>query len=162
MTREPAVPDLGRYQGPAHSAPYAMSRMGSPYALVDMAAEIEKANTMLATMAGGKLGQIADQIRRLQEDARVLLERAQRDAELHRALCGFEKKPGGEYHLYRRESGDVWFSRLAPHEWATKQTHTFEGSYRLESDMSFVRLDEPEDRPESVEVASIKALLAKR
>ena len=91
----------------------------------------------------GKLGQIADQIRHLQEEARILLERAQRDAELHRAQCSFEKKPGGEYHLYRRDTGELWFSRLAPDEWTSEQPQTYEGTYRLELDMSFTRLDRP-------------------
>ena len=73
--------------------------------------------------------------------AQEAVEKARRDALLHRAKCSFEKKPGGIYHLYRKTDGELWFSRLAPSEWVTPQPQTFEGSFRLELDMSFSRLD---------------------
>lgn len=144
MKDDPKEPEA-RYQGPAHAAPYGLSRLAPSYALVDVAAEIEKADATLATMTGGKLAVIGAQIKQLQEQARVLLERARRDAELHRVRCSFEKKPGTVVHLYRKEDGDRWFSLLAPDEWVTSQPQTFEGSYRLELDMSFTRLDLPEE-----------------
>jgi hypothetical protein len=118
--------------------------MAPSFSLVDVAQEIERADQQLATSLGGKLGIIAEQIRGLQEKARALALRAQRDAELHRARCNFEKRPGGVYHLYRREDGERWFLMLGPDEWSTPQAHTFEGSYRLEADMSFTRLDAEE------------------
>lgn len=137
----PEVP-AGRYQGPAHAAPYGLSRMAPSFELVNIAEQIQKADETLGMMTGGKLGVIAEQIRRLQEQAHVILEKAQRDAELHRAHCAFEKRPGGAYHLYRRESGELWFSRVAPHEWHAERKDTFEGTYRLELDMSFTRTDD--------------------
>ena len=103
LAHPPKLPDAGVYDGPARAAPYGLSRLAPSFSLVDVAAEIEKADSMLATTTGGKLGVIAEQIRRLQEQARVMLERAQRDAELHRARCSFQKKPGGVYHLYRKD-----------------------------------------------------------
>jgi hypothetical protein len=121
--------------------------MGPSYDLVDAAEQIQKADQTLAAMTGGKLGVIAEQIARLQEQARVLLEKARRDAELHRAQCSFEKKAGGVYHLYRKDDDTLWFSRLAPDEWVTPQPQTFEGTYRLELDMSFTRLDVAEASP---------------
>jgi hypothetical protein len=127
--------------------------MAPSYDLVDVAAQIQKADQTLAAMTGGKLGIIAEQIGRLQEQARILLEKARRDAELHRAQCRFEKKPGGVYHLYRRHDDSLWFSRLAPDEWSTPQPQSFEGTYRLELDMSFTRLDQAEDAPPIVPVA---------
>lgn len=133
--------DDKRYDGPSHAAPYGLSRLSPSYDLVDVAAQIQKADETLATMTGGKLAVIAEQIGLLQEQARVLLERARRDAELHRARCNFEKKAGRVYHLYRKEDGTLWFSLLAPDEWTRAQPQTFEGSYRLELDMSFTRLD---------------------
>jgi hypothetical protein len=135
--------------------------MAPSFSLVDVASEIEKADSMLATVTGGKLGVIAEQIRRLQDQARVMLERAQRDAELHRARCSFEKKPGGVYHLYRKDDGERWFSLLAPEEWITAQPQTFEGSYRLEADMSFSRVDVLEDEPRA-DLEAVRALLAGR
>jgi len=145
MEAPPPLVDTGRYEGPAHASPYPLSRMAPSFDLVDTAARIHAADQTLATMTGGKLGVIADQIARLQEQARALLERARRDAELHRAECRFEKKPGATYHLYEREDGTRWFSRLAPDEWVTPQAQAFLGSYRLELDMSFTRVDAEEE-----------------
>jgi len=145
----------GRYDGPARAAPYGLSRMAPAYDLVDVAAQIQKADETLATMTGGKLGVIADQIRRLQEQAHALLGKARRDAELHRVRCNFEKRAGGEYHLYRDAHGDLWFSRIAPHEWITKREQTFEGTYRLELDMSYTRVDQGEDAPSAFPVAAL-------
>ncbi|MBX3213181.1 MAG: DUF2452 domain-containing protein [Labilithrix sp.] len=155
MDTPPPEVDPGRYDGPARAAPYPLSRTAPAYDLVDVAAQIQKADQTLAAMTGGKLGVIAEQIERLQEQARSLLEKARRDAELHRASCAFEKKPGGEYHLYRRASGELWFSRLAPDEWLTPQAQTFEGTFRLELDMSFTRLDVPEPTSPAVPIAAL-------
>ncbi len=159
LAHPPALPDVGRYQGPSHSAPYALSRMAPSFALVDVAFEIEKADSMLATVTGGKLSVIAEQIRHLQDQARRMLERAQRDAVLHRAQCRFEKKAGGVYHLYLKEDGERWFSLMAPEEWIRPQPQCFEGTYRLEADMSFTRVDRIEDEPRP-DVEAVRALLA--
>ncbi|MBX3204233.1 MAG: DUF2452 domain-containing protein [Labilithrix sp.] len=155
MDAPPPEVDPGLYDGPARAAPYPLSRTAPSYDLVDAAAQIQRADQTLAAMTGGKLGVIAEQIARLQEQARLLLEKARRDAELHRAECAFEKKAGGEYHLYRRTGGALWFSRLAPDEWVTPQPQTFEGTYRLELDMSFTRLDLPEATPPIVAIAAL-------
>lgn len=156
MSAPPPEIDPGRYDGPARAAPYPLSRTAPAYDLVDVAAQIQAADQTLATMTGGKLGLIADQIARLQDQARALLERARRDAELHRAECSFVKKPGGIYHLYRRADGTTWFSRLAPEEWRTPQAQTFEGTYRLELDMGFTRLDiDDREAPNVVPVAQM-------
>jgi len=160
LEHPPALPDPGRYDGPARAAPYALSRMAPSFTLVDVAAEIEKADAMLATVAGGKLGVIADQIRRLQDEARALLDRARRDADLHRARCSFEKKPGGVYHLYRKDDGELWFSLLGPEEWSRPQPQTYEGTYRLDVDMSFTRVDVREEEPAGADVAAVRALLS--
>jgi hypothetical protein len=159
LAHPPKLPDPGYYDGPARAAPYALSRMAPAFSLVDAAAEIESADAMLATTTGGKLGVIAEQIRRLQEQARSMLERAQRDAELHRARCSFQKRPGGVYHLYRMDAdGQRWFSLLAPEEWLRPQPQSYEGTYRLEADMAFTRLDVIEDGPRP-DVDMVRALL---
>lgn len=155
MEQPPPAVDPGRYDGPARAAPYPLSRMAPAYDLVNVAAQIQAADQTLATMTGGKLGLIAEQIAKLQEQARALLEKARRDAELHRAQCSFEKKAGGEYHLYRKTTGELWFSRLAPDEWVNPQPQTFEGTYRLELDMSFTRIDVAEEPPPAVRIASL-------
>lgn len=161
LEHPPQLPDAGVYDGPTRSAPYPLSRMAPSFSLVDVAAEIERADSMLATMTSGKLDLIAGQIRRLQEQARAVLERAQRDAELHRARCSFEKNPGDVYHLYRKHDGERWFSLLAPEEWSRPQPQTFEGSYRLEADMSFTRVDAVDEEPRA-EIEMVRALLEKK
>lgn len=162
MTSPPPEVDPGRYEGPSRAAPYPLTRTAPSYDLVNVAAEIQKADATLAQMTGGKLGVIADQIAKLQEQARTLLEKARRDAELHRAACSFEKRPGGVYHLYRYvESGNRWFSRLGPEEWVTPQPQTFEGTYRLELDMSFTRVDVEEEAMPPVVPVPIGSLVGK-
>jgi hypothetical protein len=160
LAHPPRLPDKGRYDGPAHAAPYALSRMAPSFSLVDVASEIEKADAMLATVTGGKLSLIAGQIRHLQEQARTMLDRARRDAELHRAVCRFEKKAGGVYHLYLKDDGERWFSLMAPHEWIRPQPQTFEGSYRLEADMSFTRVDLRADGAEEGPRADLEIALS--
>ncbi len=155
MEAPPPEVDPGRYEGPSRAAPYPLSRTAPSYDLVDVAAQIQRADQTLATMTGGKLGVIAEQIAKLQEQARTLLEKARRDAELHRVRCSFEKKPGGEYHLYRKEDGELWFSRIGPDEWITPRADTFEGTYRLELDMTFTRIDVAEDAPAVVPIATL-------
>jgi hypothetical protein len=140
MTEPPPEIDPGRYDGPAHSAPYPLARTAPAYSLVDVAAQIQQADETLAMVATGKLALIAKQMEQLRAQARELLEKTRLDAELHRARCNFEKRPGGVYHLYRKTDGEAWFSRLAPEEWVTPQPQTFEGTYRLELDMSFTRV----------------------
>ena len=135
----PLVP--GRYAGPSHAAPYALSRLAPSFDLVDLAREIERADTTLANVAEGKLALIAKQMEALRAEAREILERGKRDAMLHRVACSFEKRIGGVVHLYRRDDGSLWFSLMAPHEWTTARAQTFVGSYRLEPDMSFTLVD---------------------
>lgn len=128
--------EIARYQGEAHAAPYPLSRMAPSFALVDLARQIEDADRMMSTVAGEKLGLIAEQIRALQKKAEEILEKTKRDAELHRARCAFEKKPGGVYHLYEDPDGTRWFSLLAPDEWLVRKP-AFVATYRLENDASF-------------------------
>lgn len=134
--------DGPRYEGRAATSPYPVSRLGAPMDLVDTAREIAAADAILGAVATDKLAQIADQIRALQEQARELLSRAHRDAELHRARCGFQKVPGQTYHLYERGDDDRYFSMLSPEEWGGSCPHRYLGSYRLEPDQSWTSLDE--------------------
>lgn len=144
----------GLHEGPARAAPYPLSRMAPPHDLVDVAREIQRADAVLGTVTGTKLKVIADQIRALQEQAREVLTRARRDADLHRARCRFEKRAGQVYHLYRRDDGELWFSLLAPEEWSLPQPQTFVGSYRLEVDMSWTPVAEVPQRDEENEAVA--------
>jgi hypothetical protein len=117
-----------------------------PLDLVDVAAEIQRSDGTLATMTTGKLQLIAEQIRKLQEQARGVLERARVDASLHRVDCGFRKRPGHVYHLYRKPDASLYFSMLSPEDWNGAPPDSFAGSFRLEPDMGWTPLGEIEQR----------------
>lgn len=149
---------IGRYKGPSSASPYPLSRLAPRHDLVDVAREIQQADAMLGAVTGGKLEMLARQIRALQEQARAVLDAAQRDGELHRAACGFKKRAGGIYHLYRRGDGGLYFSMLSPEDWGGAPPHAFEGSYRLEADMSWTPLEEIDAR-DTADAAQIARLL---
>lgn len=151
---------LGPYEGPSRAAPYPMSRMAPPFSLVDVAAEIARADEQVAQAAGGKLAVIAEQMRVLRAQAEALVKKAARDVELHRARCNFEKKPGETYHLYEKADGSRWFSRIAPDEWTPSDR--FVGSYRLELDRSFTDLAELDETRHAEQVSAALPMLAGR
>ena len=136
--------DGSKHDGPAHTSPYPVSRLGAKMQLVDMAREIERADQMVGSVSSGKLGVIAKQIRALQDEAQSILEQARRDLTLHHAQCAFIKRPGATYHLYERLGGALYFSMLSPAEWGDSLPHTFRGSYRLELDQSWTEMCEAE------------------
>ena len=107
-----------------------------------MAREIEQADAFLASTTSAKLDVIAQQMRSLRQLAQAVLAKAELDAELHRVDARFKRYPGRTYHLYQREEGARYWSLLSPAEWAGRPPHAFLGSYRLESDQSFTRVDE--------------------
>jgi len=129
------------HRGPDHAAPYPVSRLAPAIELVDLAREIAQADTMVNSRVSAKLKVIADQVRSLQAQAREALEQASRDQALHHAQCNFQRRPGHIYHLYCRTDGSRYFSMLAPADWRGGAPHSFEGSYRLEADMSWTPLD---------------------
>lgn len=135
-----------RHLGPSRTSPYPTSRLAPPHDLVDVAREIQKADAILAAVTAGKLQQIAEQIRALQAQAQAVLEAARRDAELHRARCNFQKRPGKIYHLYRDANGQLYFSMLSPEDWRGAPPDPFEGSYRLEVDQTWTPIEEIERR----------------
>ena len=91
-----------RSKTPNAAAPYPLSRLSAPITLIDVAREIQAADSVLSAVAAGKLEAIARQIRALQAEAARTLAEAQIDAELHRVRCNFKKIPGKLYHLYER------------------------------------------------------------
>lgn len=123
------------------ATPYPMSRLAPRFDLVDIAAEIQRADATVSMVASSKLELIRKQILALQDEARGILDEAARAAKLHRARCNFRKSPGHVYHLYRRGEDDLYFSMLSPDEWNGKPPHPYEGSYRLENDQTFTRVD---------------------
>lgn len=152
------------HQGASNTAPYPVSRLAPAFDLVDLAEQVARADDMLSVTATAQLKGIARQIRQLQEHAREVLEKTQRDQELHKATCGFKRIPGRVYHLYRRAGGDALFSMLSPEEWGGKPPYHYEGSFRLENDMSWTPADElqqPDADAEQVRALIEQAGLAK-
>lgn len=135
-----------RPEPPEHASPYPLSRLAPRFDLVSVAREIQAADTMLAAVAGAELEQIADQIRALRARARDVLERARRDAALHRTRCRFAKQSGRIYHLYCELDGTLYLSLLSPEDWHGQPPHKFEGSFRLEPDQSWTPAAEIESR----------------
>ncbi len=121
-----------------HSSPYPVSRLAPPIELVDLAKEISQADDLLSIQVSGKLQILAKQMRALQEEAQQLLEETRRNQELHRVHCSFKKIVGKVYHLYRKKDGGLHFSMLSIKDWQGDPPDQYVGSYRLESDMSWV------------------------
>ena len=117
--------------------PRAASARAPRFDLIDLAAEIARADETVSLVASAKLDLIRKQILALQEEARRVLDEAARAARLHRARCAFPKVPGHVYLLYRRGEDDRYFSMLSPDDWGGHPPHPFEGSYRLENDQTF-------------------------
>ena len=137
MTQDYKKHHGANHNGAARSAPYPVSRLAPNTELVDLARQIAQADSMINTRVSAQLHVIAEQIRQLQQQARTVLEAAKHDHELHRASCQFKRIPGRTYHLYRRPNGQFYFSMLSPQDWNTRPPHEFQGSYRLENDMSW-------------------------
>ncbi len=130
------------HRGDSRSSPYPVSRLAPSFGLVELAEQLEQADQMVSGRANALLSQIAEQIRTLQAQAREVLESAHEDMQLHRAKCNFRKIPGKVYHLYRHADGGLHFSMLSPQDWNGRPPQEFVGSYRLESDMSWVPADQ--------------------
>ncbi|TGK91452.1 DUF2452 domain-containing protein [Leptospira brenneri] len=124
---------------PHHSLTYGTSRLAPSISLVDRAKEIEMAEESVKLHVHGKLEIIANQIRRLKEEAEQILEQAEKDIELHKARCQFEKKPGQIIHLYEKETG-TYFSLLSPNDWGKNPPHPYKGSYTMNPDRSFTEI----------------------
>lgn len=146
------APELALVEGSAGRA----GRVGDPGDLVALARQVEQANDFVRANACSKLTVIAEQIRHLQEQARKVLDEANRDADLHHVACNLVKKPGNVYYMYRRESGQRYFSILSPKEWGTTP-HEFLGAYKLQHDMSWTPLEDIERR--DAEIAALEKLL---
>lgn len=112
--------------------------------MVDTAAQIEKASTLVTHQASAQLELIARQIRMLQNQAQEILDKAQRDLDLHTADCRFRKVSGEIYHLYRKTDGGLSFSMLSPEDYGGSPPHEYVRSYRLEPNDSWTPCEEIE------------------
>lgn len=123
-----------------------------PMDLVEMARQIQKADEFTRANACSKLTVIAEQVRFLQEQARRVLEESRRNAKLHHVACNFKKIPGQMYFLYRRTSGQRYFSRLSPEEWGQNCPHEFLGAFKLEHDMSWTEAKDVSKREDELQI----------
>ena len=137
--------ESGKHAGAARTSPYPVSRLAPVHDLVHVAKEIQKADNAIRNTTHSKLRIIAENIRHLQAQALEVLEQARKDADLHRALCSFSKRPGHTYHLYQRADGQTLLSMISPHEWG-EPPHEFLGTFRLEADLSWTPVEETEAR----------------
>jgi len=146
------------HQGDARSSPYPISRLAGAVDLVDIAKQISDADKLIGIVASAELNLIADQIRSLQERARAILSDAKESLDIHQARSSFVKRPGHVYHLYQRKNSsgveERNLSMISPEEWGGAQTGTFLGSYRLEIDQSWTRVDQGDARARETVKAS--------
>ncbi|XP_054857449.1 uncharacterized protein C1orf50 homolog [Eublepharis macularius] len=129
-----------------------VARKADPLDLVALAEEVQKADDFVRANACNRLTVIAEQIRYLQEQARKVLQDAAKNADLHHVACNFVKRPGNVYYLYRRKSGQRYFSILSPKEWGPSCPSEFLGAYRLQHDMSWTPSEDIEKREAELNV----------
>ncbi|XP_007110116.1 uncharacterized protein C1orf50 homolog isoform X1 [Physeter macrocephalus] len=140
--------------GLALVSPYHTHRVGDPLDLVALAEQVQKANEFVRANATNKLTVIAEQIKHLQEQARKVLEDARKDADLHHVACNIVKKPGNIYYLYKRESGQRYFSIISPKEWGTGCPHDFLGAYKLQHDLSWAPYENAEKQDAKISIVN--------
>ncbi|XP_057563549.1 uncharacterized protein C1orf50 homolog isoform X3 [Hippopotamus amphibius kiboko] len=116
--------------------------------------QVGEANEFVRANATNKLTVIAEQIEHLQEQARKVLEDARRDADLHHVACNIVKKPGNIYYLYKRESGQRYFSIISPKEWGTSCPHDFLGAYKLQHDLSWTLYEDIEKQDANISIVN--------
>lgn len=122
---------------------YPTNRLNAPFEPIDQSQAIVEADRMLGVVAGGKLKIIHEQIEYLKNKARDIITTAERDMQLNRVSCSFEKRAGHTYHLYERGEEDLYFSMLSPEEWGGNPPHRFIGSYKYEADCTWSEVGGP-------------------
>lgn len=120
---------------------YPTSTLDPPFSLVDIAKEIEQSEDLIKINVKGKLELILKQIKQLKEEAREIIKKAYEDIELHKVKCNFTKIPEQPIYLYKKEDGELYFSRLSPEDWNGNPPDEYIGTYALTIDRSFKKLD---------------------
>lgn len=125
------------------SSTYPLSRLSAGIEPLDQVKALSEASQTLGAVTRAKLEVLARQIEHLQKEAHRVIADAERNIRLHEAKASFVKRAGQVYHLYRRGPTDEedYFSILSPEEWGIVP-HPYLGSYRLEKDMTWSRVDD--------------------
>jgi hypothetical protein len=130
------------------------NKSGDANDLVALAIQVQKADECTRSVAGSKLGVIAEQIKFLQAQALRVMQEAKLNADLNHAACNMVKKPGNIYHLYQRDSGQKYLSIISPEEWGAACPHVYISSHRLEYDMSWTPIDKLNKRDDEEAMVS--------
>jgi hypothetical protein len=104
--------------------------------------QLKDSESHVKNTAYNKLDVIAEQIKFLQSQAKQILEKSSMDTKLHSIPCNFIKSPGNTYHLYERSSGEKFWSMVSPQEFGSSNKNEYLGSWRLENDKSYTKVDE--------------------
>ncbi|KHN81143.1 Uncharacterized protein C1orf50 -like protein [Toxocara canis] len=135
-------------------------RIRNPNDIVALAEKIQQAHEFVEGRAISRLSTIAEQMKFLHLQAERVLREAERDEDLHRVACNFQKVPGSTYYLYRKPSGNRFFSMISPPEWGDLNKNEYIGAYRLEADRSWTCEEDFEKRATEDEL--IRAVLSKK
>lgn len=114
--------------------------------LETLVAHLKDSENHVKNSAINKLQVISEQVKFLQNQAKSILEEANRNTMLHNIPCNFVKIPGTTYHLYEKPSGEKYWSIITPAEWGSALSpNEAIGSYRVEYDKSFTPMDQIEE-----------------
>lgn len=106
--------------------------------IIELAKTIALADDRVMNRVTNKLEVIAEQMNFLREQALRILKEGHTSMRLNHIPCNFLKVPGNTYYLYKRPSGQIYFSVLSPDDWRGKPPHTFCGSYIYGRDSSWI------------------------
>ena len=121
------------------SVPHPTSRLAPKFEPINQLENFQESHKLLGTVAHGKLMVIAQQIQALKKQAESIIADAEKNMQLHKVFCLFEKRTGHTYHLYEKD-GESYFSMLSPEDWRGSPPHKFLGSFRLEADATWTEL----------------------
>jgi hypothetical protein len=121
------------------SAPHPTSRLAPKFEPINQLEILQESHKLLGTVAHGKLTVIAQQMQALKKQAESIITEAEKNMQLHKVFCLFEKRAGHTYHLYEKD-GEPYFSMLSPKDWRGSPPHKFLGSFRLEADATWTEL----------------------
>jgi len=86
----------------------------------------------------GQLKLIASQIDSLRKQAEIIIEKAQFNTNLLNVKSNLTFVSGNNYHLYKNNRDELFWSLIAPNEW--NHSNTFVGTYLYDYDKCFEKV----------------------